>query len=266
MKMTTKKIAALALSGLVALPLMACGSGSSNSAKDVDYIKDKGTLVVGITEFAPMDYKDGNDWIGFDADLSKKVAEDLGVDVQFEVIDWDNKLLELNNKNIDVVWNGMTLTDEVKESMGCTDAYLSNAQTVVLPKDKLDSYPDVDSMKDLTFAVEAGSAGKDAAEANGLNYTEVSAQSDAVMEVAAGTSDACIIDLIMAGAMVGEGTSYENLGHAVDLAPEQYVIGCRKGSDLTDYINEELKKYYSDGTMQSIAETYGVQDALIAQE
>ncbi len=265
MKKIVRKAACLALAGAMVLSLAACGS-SSDASGDVDAIKKKGTFVVGITEFAPMDYKDGSDWIGFDADLAKKVAGDLGVEVQFEVIDWDNKLLELNNKNIDVVWNGMTLTDEVKTSMGCTEPYLNNAQTIVMPADKLSEYPDASSMKDLKFAVEAGSAGKDAAEANGLQYTEVGAQSDAVMEVAAGTSDACVIDLLMAGAMVGEGTSYKDLGHAVDLAPEQYVIGCRKGSDLTDYINDELKKYYSDGTMQEIAETYGVQDALIPQK
>ena len=137
---------------------------------DVAYIKDKGTLIVGITDFEPMDYKDDSgNWIGFDADLAAKVAEDLGVEVQFEEIDWDNKILELDNKSIDVVWNGMTLTDEVTNSMACTNAYLNNAQVVVLPSDKADQYPDVDSMKDLSFAVEAGSAGEAAAKED-LNF------------------------------------------------------------------------------------------------
>ena len=96
------------------------------------YIQDKGTLIVGITEFAPMDYKDENgEWIGFDADLAKLVAEKLGVEAQFVVIDWDNKIMELNSKNIDVVWNGMTLTDEVTSSMNCTNAYSKNAQVVI---------------------------------------------------------------------------------------------------------------------------------------
>lgn len=99
---------------------------------DVAYIQDKGTLIVGITEFAPMDYKDENgEWIGFDADLAKLVAEKLGVEAQFVVIDWDNKIMELNSKNIDVVWNGMTLTDEVTSSMNCTNAYCKNAQVVI---------------------------------------------------------------------------------------------------------------------------------------
>ena len=99
---------------------------------DVAYIQDKGTLIVGITEFEPMDYKDENgQWIGFDADIAKVVAEKLGVEVQFVVIDWDNKIMELDSKNVDVLWNGMTLTDEVKNSMECTNPYFNNAQVVV---------------------------------------------------------------------------------------------------------------------------------------
>ena len=103
---------------------------------DMAYVVDKGTLVVGITDFEPMDYKDENgDWVGFDADMAKAFAESLGVDVEFVEIDWDNKVLELDGKSIDCVWNGMTLTDEVTSSMECTDAYLNNAQVVVVPKD-----------------------------------------------------------------------------------------------------------------------------------
>lgn len=99
---------------------------------DVEYIKAKGKLIVGITEFAPMDYLDANnEWIGFDADMSRIVAEELGVEVEFVVIDWNNKVFELDGKSIDVVWNGMTLTDAVKEAMECTNAYCENAQVVV---------------------------------------------------------------------------------------------------------------------------------------
>lgn len=100
---------------------------------DVSYIQGKGTLIVGITEFKPMDYKEGSDeWIGFDADMARVVAEKLGVEVQFVEIDWDNKIMELESKNIDVVWNGMTLTNEVVEAMECTNAYCNNAQVVVV--------------------------------------------------------------------------------------------------------------------------------------
>ena len=114
---------------------------------DLAYVQEKGTLVVGITEFEPMDYQDENgEWIGFDADLAKAFAESLGVEVQFQVIEWDNKVMELDGKTIDVVWNGMTLTDEVLSAMECSNAYCNNAQVVILPADAAEQYPDAASM------------------------------------------------------------------------------------------------------------------------
>ncbi|MCI5760710.1 MAG: transporter substrate-binding domain-containing protein [Eubacterium sp.] len=265
---TASDTGASAASSSQAVTAASSTASGSSSGSDVDYIKKKGSLIVGITDFAPMDYKeDGSDeWIGFDADLAREVGKDLGVEVKFVEIDWDNKILELDNKSIDVVWNGMTLTDEVTKSMACTNAYLNNAQVVVVPEDKADKYQTVDSLKDLSFAVEAGSAGEEAAKENKLNYTSMSSQADTLMEVSAGTSDASIIDLLMAGAMIGKGTSYEKLTHTVELTTEEYGVGCRKGSDLADYINQEFVKLYQDRTMKTIAEKYGVQDALVEQK
>ncbi len=234
---------------------------------DMAYVKEKGKLVVGITDFEPMDYKDENgDWIGFDADLAKAFAASLGVEVEFVEIDWDSKVLELNSKNIDCVWNGMTLTDEVMSAMNCTKAYLNNAQVVVVSKDAADQYQTVESLAGLTFAVEAGSAGEAAIAALGYAATPVSSQADALMEVAAGTSDAAVIDALMAAAMVGEGTSYASLTYTVSLTTEEYGVGFRTGSDLTDALNEFLTTAYADGTLDTIAQTYGVQAALIEQK
>ena len=265
-----KKLLAAMLAMSMVLGVTACGGSAAPAASsgdsDVAYIKDKGKLIVGITDFEPMDYKDANgEWIGFDADLAKKVAQSLGVEVEFVEIDWDNKILELDNKSIDVVWNGMTLTNEVKNSMECSNPYLNNAQVVVVPKAEADKYQSLEDVSGLSFAVEAGSSGEEAATENGFDYIAVSSQSNAVMEVEAGTSAACIIDLLMAGAMVGPGTSYEGLTHTVELTTEEYGIGCRKGSDLAAYINDQLKAYAADGSLKTIAETYGVQDALIGQ-
>jgi polar amino acid transport system substrate-binding protein len=261
-----KKLLAALMTAIMAMNVAACGSTSAADGSDVSYIKDKGTLIVGITDFAPMDYKDDNgEWIGFDADMAKKVAQSLGVEVKFVEIDWDNKILELENKSIDVVWNGMTLTNEVTSAMECTKPYLNNAQVVVVPAADAANYTDASSVAGLSFAVESGSAGEAAAKENGYNYTSLTSQADAVMEVDAGTSQACIIDLLMAGAMVGEGTSYADLTHTVELTKEEYGIGCRKGSDLAAYINDQLAAFYKDGSMQDIAKKYGVQDALIAQ-
>ena len=246
----------------------AAASSTADAAEsDLEYVKANGKLVVGITDFAPMDYKDeSGNWIGFDADMAKAFAESLGVEVEFVEIDWDNKILELDGKTIDCVWNGMTLTDEVKSAMNCTGAYLNNAQIVVVPADKADQYQTEESLAELNFAVEAGSAGEAVATEKGLNATPVKAQADALMEVAAGTSDAAIIDSLMAAAMVGEGTGYETLTYTIGLSTEEYGVGFRKGSDLTDALNDFFKSAYADGSMQTIAETYGVQAALVEQQ
>ena len=260
-----KKLTALftALAVLLALALPAFAADQTDS----DYVKEKGTLVVGITDFEPMDYKDADgNWIGFDADVATAFAKYLGVEVEFVEIEWDNKVLELNAKSIDCVWNGMTLTDEVTSSMACSNAYCNNAQVVIVPADQADKYQTAQDCADLVFAVEAGSAGEAEIAALGYEYTPVQSQASALMEVAAGTCDAAVIDSLMAAAMVGEGTSYENLTYTVQLNSEEYGVGFRTGSDLTQALNEFLKAAYEDGSLEEIAETYGVQAALIQQK
>ena len=269
-----KKFTAFTLSLVMAFSLAACGSSSTSNDKaassdqtDMKYVKEKGTLVVGITEFEPMDYKDASgEWIGFDADMAKAFAENLGVDVEFVEIDWDNKIIELDSKTIDCVWNGMTLSDEVLSGMECSNAYCNNAQVVILPQDKADQYPDIKSLTDLSFAVEAGSAGEASARENNLDYTALKAQSDTLMEVAAGTSDAAIIDSLMAGAMVGNGTSYADLTYTLKLSSEEYGVGFRKGSDLASALNDFFVESYKDGSLMKCANTYGVQAAIIEQK
>ena len=281
-----KKLFALLLAAVMVLSLAACGAKEEPAAQekpaaeqpaetpaaepaadsDLAAIQSKGTLVVGITDFAPMDYKDADgNWIGFDADMAKAFAESLGVDVEVVEIDWDNKVLELNSQAIDCVWNGMTLTDEVTSAMECSNAYCNNAQVVIVPADKADQYQTVEACADLAFAVEAGSAGEAEVDALGYNFTPVKAQSDALMEVAAGTSDAAVIDSLMAAAMVGEGTGYADLTYTVGLNSEEYGVGFRKGSDLAAALNDFFAAAYADGSMIECAVTYGVQAALIAQ-
>ena len=257
-----KKIFALVLSTLMILSLAACGSDADKS--DSEYVKDKGTLVVGITDYAPMDFKDENgEWIGFDADMAKAFAKSLGVKVEFVEIEWGNKIMELDGKTIDCVWNGMTLTDEVKAGMECSKVYCKNGQTVIVPADVAEQYQTEDSLKDLTFAVEAGSAGEDQAEILGANFTPVETQANALMEVAAGTSDAAIVDSLMAGAMVGEGTSYADLTYTIILNSEDFGVGFRKGSDLAAKLNDFFAASYADGSLMECAETYGVQAAMV---
>lgn len=233
---------------------------------DLAYVQGKGTLVVGITNFEPMDYKDENgEWIGFDADLASAFAESLGVSVEFVEINWDNKIMELEGKTIDCVWNGMTLTDEVTSAAGCSNPYMRNAQVVVMPAAAAESYDSVESLADLTFAVEAGSAGEAAVAELGYNATAVTAQADALMEVAAGTSDAAVIDLLMAYAMVGEGTSYADLTYTFSLNEEQYGVAFRQDSDLVAALNDFFAEKYADGTLDALAETYGLAGSVVEQ-
>lgn len=224
---------------------------------DLKDIIEKGTLIVGITEFEPMNYRDENDaWTGFDTEFAEAVAAKFGVDVEFREIEWDNKWIELESGNIDCVWNGMTITDEVTQNASCTNAYVINAQVVVMAADQLDTYKDVESMKDLTFAVESGSAGQEVGEACELNVVEYTAQSDAVMAVESGKADACIIDLTMANAMTGEGTSYADLGAGLALSSEEYGIAFRKDSTATDAVNTIIEVLKADGTLPQLAEKY----------
>ena len=286
--MKTKRLLALLSAGALSVSMLAgCGSTaktddtasdsaaadtSASADSDLEYVKSQGKLVVGITDFAPMDYKeDGSDeWIGFDADMAKAFAESIGVEAEFLEINWDNKIMELDGKGVDAVWNGMTLTDGVKTSMNCSVPYATNVQVLVVPSDK--ATPDLawDDVKSMSVAAESGSAGEASAANLGLNVTAVPSQADALMEVAAGTSDACVIDLLMEGAMIGEGTSYPNLVYTLDLneangdEPENYVVGFRKDSDLTAAFNDFYKSAYEDGTVEKLAEKYGVQEAIVA--
>ena len=282
-----RRLTALALALGLTLSLAACGGGTGGVAdtpapntgssapesntpaagteSDVAYVQDKGTLVVGMTDFAPMDYKDEEtgEWIGFDADMAKAFAESLGVEAQFLEINWDNKLMELDTKGIDVIWNGMTITDEVTNGASVSEPYCKNGQVVVLPADKAEDYQDVDSLSGLSFAVENGSAGAAQLDALGLTYIAKTTQADALMEVASGASDACVIDLLMAGAMIGEGTSYPELTYTVQLNSEEYGVAFRKGSDLTEAFNSFWKDAYDAGTVMEVATTYGVQESVI---
>ena len=281
--MRKKRLAASLLALSLCFSLAACSGGSSatpapesdapettapvetdRGESDLAYVQTKGTLVVGMTDFAPMDYKDENgEWIGFDADMAKAFAESLGVDVEFLEINWDNKLMELDTKGIDVIWNGMTINDEVEAGASVSEPYCRNGQVVVVPVDKAEDYQTVESLSGLNFAVENGSAGAEQLDALGLSYVAKTTQADALLEVASSASDACVIDLLMAGAMIGEGTSYPDLTYTVQLNDEEYGVAFRKGSDLVDAFNEFWASAYADGTVMETATTYGVQESVI---
>ena len=243
---------------LVLTCFTACGA---KDGSDMAAIKKAGKIVVGITDYAPMDYKDENgEWTGFDAEFARLFAGELGVDCEFFVIpNWGTKFMELETKQIDAIWNGMTITEEALTNSSVSDPYVINAQVVVMNVDALANYESVENLAGLTIAVESGSAGESCAnEIANVNVVPLQNQEAALMEVAAGTSDACIIDITMANAMTGEGTSYADLGYQLSLSEEEYGVSFRKGSDLTEEFNSFMIKLRDEGTLRDLADKYNL--------
>ena len=254
-----KKMIALLLAMILMLTCFtACGAKEDS---DLAAIKKAGKIVVGITDYAPMDYKDEDgEWTGFDAEFARLFAGELGVDCEFFVIpNWGTKFMELETKQIDAVWNGMTITEEALTNSSVSDPYVINAQVVVTKIDALEVYNSIEALSGLTIAVESGSAGESCAnEIAGANVVPLQNQEAALMEVAAGTSDACIIDITMANAMTGDGTSYADLGYSLSLSEEEYGVSFRKGSDLTEKFNEFMIKLRDEGTLRDLADKYNL--------
>ena len=255
-----KKMIAMLLALLMMGTLFAaCGSTSGDS--DLSYIQDKGKLVVGITDYAPMDYMDENgEWTGFDAEFARLFAQELGVECEFYVLaDWGKKFMELDTKQIDAVWNGMTITDDATLNSSVSNPYVINAQVVVMKADMVTGYADAASLSGLTIAVESGSAGETAAnKLAGVTVVPLQDQAAALLEVKAGTADACVIDITMANAMTGEGTNYADLAKGISLTEEKYGVSFRKDSDVTAKFNEAMAKWMEDGTLDALAEKYNL--------
>ena len=254
-----KKIIAMLLAVMLMLTCFtACGAKSDS---DMATIKKNGKIVVGITDYAPMDYKDENgEWTGFDAEFARLFAKELGVDCEFFVIpNWGTKFMELETKQIDAVWNGMTITDEAKNNSSVSNPYVINAQVVVMNAAVVENYESAASLAGLNIAVESGSAGETCAnEIEGANVVPLQNQEAALMEGAAGTSDACVIDITMANAMTGEGTNYADLTYKLSLSEELYGVSFRKDSDLTAKFNDFMAKLKKDGTLQYLAAKYNL--------
>ena len=252
-----KIIKVLPLIMVVGLSLVGC-----KGAGDIDNVKKTGFLNVGITMYEPMDYfaDDGETVIGFDAELADAFAKTLNAEARFTIIKWDSKVLELNSKKIDVIWNGMTITEELKKNIDLSIAYATNYQCVVTKTSNVANYTNADSIKDKKVAVEAGSAGELAAEGV-TNLNKVTSQEAALLEVKAGTSDCAIIDVTMANSVVGKGDFTDLSTISADLIAfdkEDFGVGARKGSDLTEKLNVFFKDSYKSGLLNELSVKYNV--------
>ena len=274
-----KKLISTILAMGMAASLAACGSSASTAAStaestastaetteaaadsDLDYIKGKGKMTIGYTVYEPMNYTDAEgNFTGFDTELATAVCEKLGVEPDFVEINWDTKVVELDAKSIDCIWNGMTLTDDIMANTACTKAYAKNAQVVVMKADA--DYSSTADLVGKTVVAEAGSAGESAINddesLSQADYVSKSVQTDCLMEVAAGTADAAVLDLTLATAMIGEGTDYANLSIKDELNAEEYGVAFRKGSDAAEAVNAAFDELKADGTMQSLADKYSL--------
>ena len=268
-----KKIIAMLLVCVLAVSLLAgCGSSSKS---DWDTIKDKGKMVIGITIFEPMNYKDSNgELTGFETEFAKAVCKELGVEADFQEINWDNKEIELSSKKIDCIWNGMTITDERKENMSISQPYMENKQVMVTKKDNVEKYSTKDGVKGAKVTAEAGSAGEEVAKGDDFfkeaKYVPADAQTKALMEVTlmevkANTSDIAIIDYVMSKGTIREGSDYSELAvvEAQSFSPERYGVAFRKDSDTTKKVNEAMQKVADSGKLKEIADKYNLTDLLL---
>ena len=270
--MKLKRVVSAFVAGALAMSLAACGGAASTSAAasasgsasaaagtDLDYIKGKGKMVIGYTVYEPMNYTDADgNFTGFDTELATAVCAKLGVEPEFVEINWDTKVVELDAKSIDCIWNGMTLTDDIMANTATTKAYAKNAQVVVV-KDGTE-YASTADLVGKTVVAEAGSAGEAAilGEENlaQADYVSKSVQTDCLMEVAAGTADAAVLDLTLANAMIGAGTDYASLKIVDELNAEEYGVAFRKGSDAAAAVDAAFDELKADGTMQALADKY----------
>lgn len=268
MRKRSKKCSILLLAAVFLLTGCAPGRGEPVSViepgqSDLEYIQSKGTLIVGVTDFAPMDYRSRESWTGFDADLAKAFAESIGVALELREINWDKKTELLEKGSIDCIWNGMTMSEELKESISCSEPYLSNAQVVVLRSSEKEQYSTIEACQHMLFAVEAGSMGEALLERRKYRYSVCPTQMDALKAVQAKRADAAVIDLIMAAYYTGEGQAFKGLKIDIYLNDETICVGLRKDSDLTEKVNEFLRNAYEDGTINALAERYGIENAVL---
>ena len=245
-----KKLLALMLALVMVFALTGCKKSELEDGK----------LTIGYTIYEPMNYMEDGKLTGFDTEFAEAVCEKLGVEAEFVEINWDTKFVTLDAGQIDCIWNGMTISDEVKKNCSVSKAYVKNAQVVVMKKDVIENYADAESLKGLKFAAEAGSAGEAAIKDAGLdeNYAPVAAQTDALVAVMGGQADACVIDITMAKAMTAEGTSFAELGYSIELTTEEYGIGFKLDSSLTEKVDKAIDELKEDGTLDKLAEKYSL--------
>ncbi len=282
MKKKTLAIILAILAVVMCFTFAACNGGGENTddttaantetVSDLDYIKANGKMIIGYTEFAPMNYKDDNgELIGFETEFAKAVCAELGVEPVFQLIDWGAKETELKSKTIDCIWNGMTITPERQAEMEISTPYMANKQVLLVKAENADKYTTAEALTGANIVAEIESAGESVAKEDaffaGANYTAVDSQAKALMEVKSGVADGCVVDYVLSIGMIGEGTDYEDLVVVDELAfaDEEYGIAFRKGADTCAAVNDAMKALADNGKLAEIAEKYKLTEQILVK-
>ncbi len=282
MKKKTLAIVLAILAVIMCFTFAACNGGAENAddttaantdaVSDLAYIKDNGKMIIGYTEFAPMNYKDDNgELIGFETEFAKAVCAELGVEPVFQLIDWAAKETELKSKTIDCIWNGMTITPDRLAEMEISTPYMANKQVLLVKAENADKYTTAEALNGANIVAEIESAGESVAKEDaffaGANYTAVDSQAKALMEVASGVADGCVVDYVLSIGMIGEGTDYEDLVVVDELAfaDEEYGIAFRKGADTCAAVNDAMKALAENGKLAEIAEKYKLTEQILVK-
>ena len=273
-----KKIMALLLALCVAAGFSGCAGGKAASSgaesgadESWDKVKQAGRLVLGLDDaFPPMGYKDTQtgEIVGFDIDLAKEACKRLGIELKLQAVDWDNKQAELDNGNVDCLWNGFSKTPEREKSFLLSIPYMKNEQIILVKTDS--SYHSLKDLAGKSVGVQSDSSAESALndEANKefkaslKEIVKIDDYSKAVLEIQNGTIDAISIDEVIARFyLTKEPNAYRILensdGSPISLATEDYVVGFRKNDKaLKQQIDKTLQEMAADGTMKKISEKW----------
>ncbi|MFC5558210.1 amino acid ABC transporter substrate-binding protein [Ureibacillus thermophilus] len=263
-----RKFTLLFLLAMVVMVLAACGSSSDDeSSKSKDEGKEKEKLIIGIDDhFAPMGFRDeNNEIVGFDIDMARAAAEKMGVEVEFQPIDWSTKESELSSGRIDLIWNGYTITEERKEKVLFTKPYLENAQVLVTLADS--PITKIDELAGKQVGVQALSSALDALNKHPISKeVKLSEYKDnvlALQDLKNGRVDAVVIDkVVIEYYMTQETDTFKILEE--ELAPEQYGVGVKKGNEaLLEKLQAALDEMNEDGTAAEISEKWFGEDRVL---
>ena len=264
-----KKLTVLAMVFVLIFTMLALtGCGDKDKEADADA---KETIIVGLDDtFAPMGFRDeSGELVGFDIDLARAVAEELGMNVEFKPIDWKAKEAELSAGTVDCLWNGMSVTPDRIEGMALTYKYLNNKIVLMSLADSDLDVTSADQLKDLKIGTQAGSAALEMLQANEAydsfkdNISEYDKYDTAIMDLKAGRVDVIAVDQVL-----GEYTN-NNLGGEMkectySLGDDFYTIGCASdNTELRDKINDALKKLIDDGKANEISEKWFGKDIMV---